>query len=135
MVVHGNCLSRDSAFFKAALKREWGPDRAIRILEETPLLMGYYVEHLYGDPLPTHKLSSGPKVLDPEQPSYELLATLYVLGESVRPALSQQDHPGIPQTPAPRQHPFLAGSQGRQHHLSRNHGRVPRSSFDGRFRC
>jgi hypothetical protein len=81
MVVHGDCLSRDSAFFKAALKREWGPDRAIRIPEETPLLMGYYVEHLYGGPLPTHQLKSGPNVLDPDQPSYELLATLYVLGE------------------------------------------------------
>jgi hypothetical protein len=81
MVVHGDCLSRDSAFFKAALKREWGPDRAIMIPEETPLLMGYYVEHLYGGLLPTHKLSSGPKVLDPDQPSYELLANLYVLGE------------------------------------------------------
>lgn len=70
-----------TSFFKAALKREWGPDRAIRIPEETPLLMGYYVEHLYGGPLLTHKLSSGPKVLDPDQSSYELLATLYVLGE------------------------------------------------------
>ena len=82
-MVHGDCLSRDCAFFKAALKREWGPDRAIRIPEETPLLMGYYVEHLYGGPLPTHQLKSGPNVLDPDQPSYELLATLYVLGETM----------------------------------------------------
>jgi len=83
MVVHGDCLSRYSEFFTAALKKEWreGQSRTIKLPEETLLDMGYYIEHLYGVPLPTHKLKSGPLVLDAEQPSYELLATLYVLGE------------------------------------------------------
>ena len=83
MVVHGDCLSRYSEFFTAALKKEWreGQSRIIKLPEETPPLMGYYIEHLYGGPLPTHKLKAGPLVLDAEQPSYELLATLYVLGE------------------------------------------------------
>jgi hypothetical protein len=81
MVVHGDCLSRDSEFFRTALKKEWGEGRAIKLPEETPLLMGYYIEHLYGVKLPTHKLTSGPSINDSAQPVYELLASLYVLGE------------------------------------------------------
>jgi hypothetical protein len=81
MVVHGDCLSRDSAFFKAALKKEWGDKRSIKLPDETPLIMGYYIEHMNGFELPTHTFTTGPSIRDPEQPAYELLANLYVLGE------------------------------------------------------
>jgi hypothetical protein len=81
MVVHEDCLSRDSRFFRAALKKEWRKGRIIELPEETPFHMGYYIEHLNGFDLPTRKLATGPPNQDREQFPYELLATLYVLGE------------------------------------------------------
>jgi hypothetical protein len=81
MVVHEDCLSRDSRFFRAALKKEWRKGRIIELPEETPFHMGYYIEHLDGFDLPTRKLATGPPNQDCEQFPYELLATLYVLGE------------------------------------------------------
>jgi hypothetical protein len=83
MVVHGDCLSRDSEFFRAALEKEWreGQSRIIRMPEETPLDIGYYIEHLYGIELPTHKLTVDVLTGDLIQAPCRLLATLYTFGE------------------------------------------------------
>jgi hypothetical protein len=83
MVVYGTYLSRDCAFFKAALKKQWseGQSRVIKPPEDTPLHMEYYIEHMYGGKLPTHTLQSERKQTYSKPSHLELLASLYVLGE------------------------------------------------------
>jgi hypothetical protein len=82
MVVHEIYLSRDSSFFKAALKKQWteGQTRVIKLPEESPELMQHYVEHVYGDELPTHSLTHGDSCTI-EDTHYNMLAQLYILGE------------------------------------------------------
>ena len=45
MSVHGAYLTRDSEFFKAALKKEWVKDetRVIKLPEEDPVMMAHYM--------------------------------------------------------------------------------------------
>jgi hypothetical protein len=84
MVVHESYLSRDSAFFKAALKKQWteGQTRVIKLPEELSEPVQYYIGYLYGGQLPTHNQVDGsPYSTDCHQS--ELLAQLYVLGERV----------------------------------------------------
>jgi hypothetical protein len=86
MAVHGQLLSQDSRFFQAALKEEQledqGKNRVIRLPEESPIHMGYYVEHMHGLPPPTHALGEKSHYRVPEiTEHYKLLAELYVVGE------------------------------------------------------
>ncbi|KAM0690018.1 hypothetical protein Q7P36_008785 [Cladosporium allicinum] len=62
MVVYETYLTRDSAFFEAALKKHWteGQTRIIKLLEESLEAMQHYVEQLYGGKLPTLGLIDGP---------------------------------------------------------------------------
>jgi hypothetical protein len=55
LLVHEDYLARHSALFKAALKKEWaeGQTRTIKLPEETPDLVAFYLDFLYGKGLPT----------------------------------------------------------------------------------
>lgn len=81
MVVHRTFLSQDSAFFKAALKKQWaeGQTRVIKLPEESLELMQDYIGHLYGVKLPTRVLVTGS--CEVNDGHYEALGRLYVLGE------------------------------------------------------
>jgi hypothetical protein len=82
MVVHETYLSRDSPFFKAALKKQWteGQTRVIKLPEESLEPMQHYIEHLYGAKLPTNEHVAG-SLCTADSYKYVLLAQLYVLGE------------------------------------------------------
>jgi hypothetical protein len=90
MVVHEIYLSRDSSFFKAALKKQWneGQTRVIKLPEESRELMQYYIGHLYGAKLPTHDLSAG-IICTLKDKHYGMLADLYVLAERMLDAKYQ----------------------------------------------
>jgi hypothetical protein len=90
MVVYETYLTRDSAFFKAALKKQWteGQTRIIKLPEESLELMQHYIEHLYGAKLPTHDLSAG-IICTLKGKHYEMLADLYILAERMLDAKSQ----------------------------------------------
>lgn len=81
LIIHGHRFT-GSAFFKAALKKEWveGQTRVIKLPEETPEIMSHYIQHIYSGKFQTHqyteKCPGGKK-----SAGYELLAKLYVLGE------------------------------------------------------
>lgn len=64
------------------MKKEWreGQSRIVKLPEETPLDMGYYIEHLYGVELPTHKLTADVVTGDLIKAPCVLLATLYAFG-------------------------------------------------------
>jgi hypothetical protein len=84
LVVYETYLSQDSAFFKAALKKQWteGQTRIIKLPEELLEPMQHYIEHLYGGKLPTHNLTAETTSKIETEP-YDMLAQLYVLGERV----------------------------------------------------
>jgi hypothetical protein len=82
LVVYETYLARDSAFFKAALKKHWteGQTRIIKLPEESSEPMQHYISYLYGGKLPTHyQVDGSPYTADCNLS--ELLAQLYVLGE------------------------------------------------------
>ena len=85
MAVHGQLLSQDSRFFQVALEEEWledqGEGRVIRLPKESPIHMGYYVEHMHGLPPPTHVLVEKSQCLPNIDQHFELFAELYVVGE------------------------------------------------------
>jgi hypothetical protein len=81
MVAHDTYLTRDSDFFKAALKKEWseGQTRTINLAEERPEAMAQYIGYAY-----SKRLSSEERVhtgIDDFKHAYHLLAMLYVYGE------------------------------------------------------
>jgi hypothetical protein len=82
LVVYETYLSRDSAFFKAALKKQWaeGQTRIIKLPEESLEPMEHYVEQLYGGKLPTLGVMNG-QSFAVENSHYDMLGQLYVLGE------------------------------------------------------
>ena len=49
LLVHGTYLTRESEFFKAALKKEWveGQTRHITLPEEDPKIMCHYLTYVY----------------------------------------------------------------------------------------
>jgi hypothetical protein len=85
MTVHEEFLGQDSQFFQAALKEEWigseGQSREIHLPEESPVYMGYYIEHMYGLAPPTRIFTLKSQCPSNMGPQFELLAELYVLGE------------------------------------------------------
>jgi hypothetical protein len=81
MTVHREFLGQSSKFFQAALKEEWAESREIKLPEELPIHMGYYIGHLYGQKLPTHVIMEKSQCHPGILLHYGLLAELYVLGE------------------------------------------------------
>jgi hypothetical protein len=82
MIVHASYITRISAFFAAALKKEWdeGQTRTIQLHEETPEMMAHYLDWVYTSQLPTKDCG----LFHPESAkiaAHDLLAELYVLGE------------------------------------------------------
>ena len=85
MAVHSEFLTQDSRFFQAALKEEWlngeGQSREIRLPDESPVYMAYYIEHMFGLALPTRVLTEKSQCSPIMAHHFKLLAELYVLGE------------------------------------------------------
>lgn len=81
MTFHREFLGQDSKFFQAALRKERLADqsREIRLPEESPIHMGYYIEHGYVLAPPTYVFTEKPP--SPTGHLFELLTELYVLGE------------------------------------------------------
>jgi hypothetical protein len=82
LVVHVGYITRTSAFFAAALKKEWaeGQTRTVELHEEAPEMMAQYLDWVYTSKLPTKDCS----LFHPESAkttAHNLLAELYVLGE------------------------------------------------------
>jgi hypothetical protein len=82
LIVHASYITRTSAFFATALKKEWaeGQTRTVELQEETPELMAHYLDWVYTSKLPTKDCS----LFHPESAkitAHDLLAELYVLGE------------------------------------------------------
>jgi hypothetical protein len=78
MLVHTNIISAHSAFFRAALKKEWkeGQTHVIRLPEDDPDIVTRYLDFVYHDRLVTQYKSQ------PDS-NYIDLALLYVYGERV----------------------------------------------------
>jgi hypothetical protein len=85
LIGHASFITRDSDFFKAALKKEWpcGQTRVIKSPEELPHVVSFYLNHTYTKEISvslTKTYSSDTVVLEPSEYT-KLLAELYVLGE------------------------------------------------------
>jgi len=81
MFVHGTYLTRDSDFFKAALKKEWieGEIRAIKLPEEDSETMAHYMTFVYSNKLPFDGIE--PKKKEDFSPRWPILIDLYEYGE------------------------------------------------------
>lgn len=81
MLVHSTYLTRDSDFFKAALKKEWseGETRMIKLPEEDPELMAHYLTFVYHYKLPFKGVA--PKDRGDYTARWWALVDLYVYGE------------------------------------------------------
>ena len=84
MLVHRLHITAHSEFFAAALKKEWteGQAREIKLPEEDPEIVAYYIESVYFGKLPTDIYTTTSPGADKEL-GYQLLAQLYVLAERV----------------------------------------------------
>jgi hypothetical protein len=83
LVAHENYLTKNSDFFKTAMKKEWaeGQTRVIKLPEDDPDTVTDYLTFVYSRDLPTSTLiKSYPSPSDRE---WKSLAKLYVLGERV----------------------------------------------------
>jgi hypothetical protein len=85
LLAHEDYLARHSAFFKAALKKEWaeGQNRVIKLPEEKTELVAFYLDYQYGKGLPTDSTRNNSR----NGKVYDVLAELYALGERL-----QDDH-------------------------------------------
>jgi len=81
MTVHGTYITRDSDFFKAALKKEWieGETRVIKLPEEDPETMAHYMTFVYHNKLPLDDLR--PTKREHFNARWPILIDLYVRGE------------------------------------------------------
>jgi hypothetical protein len=78
MFAYGTYLSLYSGFFKAALKVEWaeGQTRTVKLPEEDPETVTFYLDFLYGKGLPKYSVKG-----QSDNESHRILAELYALGE------------------------------------------------------
>lgn len=89
MSVHESFITRTSEFFATALKKAWGKGktRVIKLPEEDPVYLAYYLDWIYTRKLPTdvYRGSSlfGDTIILPASYNdpYIILSHLYVLGE------------------------------------------------------
>lgn len=81
MLVHSAYLTRDSDFFKAALKKEWveGETRVIKLPEEDPETMAHYMTFVYHRKLPFEGIT--PRKGEDYSARWWILVDLYVCGE------------------------------------------------------
>jgi hypothetical protein len=81
LLVHGTYLTRDSEFFKAALKKEWteGQTRRITLPEDLPKTMSHYLTYIYHNKLPPSDFTPTERI--PVGNSYLLLVNLYLCSE------------------------------------------------------
>ncbi|KAM0715782.1 hypothetical protein Q7P37_008296 [Cladosporium fusiforme] len=81
MLVHGNIISRESAFFKSALRKEWreGQTRVIHLPADRPAVMQGYINFLYTKRLPTSHLEYC--ISEHGDDEYTSLAELYILAD------------------------------------------------------
>lgn len=77
MIVHSPQITAHSEFFAASLKKEWieGQAREIKLPEEEPEIMAYYIEFVYFSKLPTDIYTTTSPGLEKEF-GYKLLAEL-----------------------------------------------------------
>ncbi|KAM0701519.1 hypothetical protein Q7P35_009770 [Cladosporium inversicolor] len=82
IIVHSPRMTAHSEFFAAALKKEWdeGYIRGVKLPEEEPEIMVYYIEHVYSNKLPTDVYATTSPGEDKAQ-GYKLLAQIYVVAE------------------------------------------------------
>lgn len=80
LVAHESYLTRNSEFFKAAMKKEWaeGQIRVIKLPEDDLATMVDYLAFTYSRDLPTLHLTGSPMV-----DGWTRLAKLYLLGERI----------------------------------------------------
>ena len=82
LVAHEEYLTGHSAFFEAALKKEWaeGQTRTIKLPEEKPDIVAYYLKFIYSKELPTDCTKNNSR----NGKVYDVLAELYALGERLQ---------------------------------------------------
>lgn len=83
LAVHESCITRNSEFFKVAMKKQWteGQTRVIKLPEEPCVeTMRHYINFNYGQKLPTYHVVAGGDDAAREQ-CYTILGRLYVLAE------------------------------------------------------
>lgn len=83
LVVHESCITRNSDFFKAAMKKEWteGQTRSIQLPEETCVdIFVYYLNFAYHGKLSTEGIVTKAKTGFIDKP-FDVLGNIYVLGE------------------------------------------------------
>jgi hypothetical protein len=81
--VHESCITRNSDFFKAALKKEWieGQTRIIKLPEETCTKnFVHYLNYAYNEGLPTEGIKTATDEIFDGNP-YDTLGKMYVIGE------------------------------------------------------
>jgi hypothetical protein len=81
MLVHANCISSNSEFFKTALKKEWleGQTRTITLPVDDPKTLRHYLYFTYSGKLPTTHIAV-PIARELVRASTVDLARLYILG-------------------------------------------------------
>lgn len=100
MLVHANHISRNSEFFRAALKKEWleGQTRIMTLPVDDPKTVTHYLNFTYNGRLPAEPGEEGP-IIDWATPTllrtHKYLAELYALGvrlldDAVRNAVNKQ---------------------------------------------
>lgn len=81
LVSHESYMTKNSEFFKAAMKKEWTEvqTRTIKLPEDDLETITNYLTFTYGGDLPTSKLSEGFLRVG----VWDLLAKLYIFGERI----------------------------------------------------
>lgn len=85
LVVYESCITRNSDFFRAAMKKEWaeGQTRTIKLPEEHCLeTLTHYLNYAYSQKLPTDRITAVASTGFPGG-TWTVLAKIYVLGESM----------------------------------------------------
>lgn len=83
LIVYESCITRNSDFFRAAMKKEWteGQTRTIKLPEEHCLeTLTHYLNYAYSQKLPTDRITAVASTGFPEG-TWTTLANIYVLGE------------------------------------------------------
>jgi hypothetical protein len=84
LVAHKSFITRDSKFFKAAMKKEWveGQTHIIKLPKEDVAMMTSYLTFTYTSELPTSTMTAAPSG-GPKDSQWESLVELYRLGDRI----------------------------------------------------
>jgi hypothetical protein len=82
LLAFGHQLAQSSAFFKAALKKEWleGKTKVIRLHEKVKVVR-HYLDFLYSGTLPSTTITTTEAILSQPISPYKALFRLYAFGE------------------------------------------------------